>query len=154
MNKIERQIERFRSLDFDNIFKEAVVETKDFLLGHIKQRMLEGKASDGGELGTYALIEYAKFKDQFVADYLAPFGKYNLSLTGSFHDKMYIGFDLQSNIVISSSDHKTSYLIGLVDKNRGNGAQMIFGMMDNDLSEYRKQIFPVIMRKIRAHLGY
>ena len=154
MNKLELQISRWKSLDIDQIFKESVIETKETLLGHIRQRVKEGKASDGGELGTYAVLDYAEFKAKFVADYLAPFGKYNLSLSGKFLDRLYIGFDLEGNILVSSEDSKNDYLTGLVDRNRGNGGQMIFGMMDADMGSYREQIYPVIMRKIREHLGY
>lgn len=155
MNKIEQQMDKFSSLDFDKIFKDSVLETKDVLLRIIRDQMLSGKASDGSELGRYAWLEYAEFKRQFTHGGSAPFGIYDLSLTGEFHGSMYIGFDLNSNILIDATDDKTSYLTGLVGRyHGGDGSQLVFGMMDESLSEYRATIYPVLMRKIREHLGY
>jgi hypothetical protein len=147
MNKLEQQIERLRTLDLDKFFKESVEATKDSLLGYIRQMHLEGKASDGEPLGYYSWKEYADYKAQY---FQAPYGQYNLEDTGTFHNRMYIGFDLEGNIIVSSSDDKKK--VNLLVKWSG-GANRVF-TLGEDLKEYATQVYPIFMNKIRKHLGY
>jgi hypothetical protein len=155
MDKIEQQIGRFKALNINEIFKEVVMQTKDSLLGHIKDQNLFGIASDGGALGTYAWKEWADYKWEECADYHAPYGEYNLKDTGDFHDGMFITFGMKGDIIVDSTDFKTPALEIYVTKNRGqDGGNLMFTLTEESLQEYRSQFFPIFMSKIRKRLGY
>ena len=131
MDKIEQQIKKFNSLNFDLIFRESVIQTKDLLLVAVRDQMLSGKGSDGNILGEYAWIDYAEFKTTFTHGGNAPFGIYDFSLTGDFHDAMFISFDSAGNILVDSTNDKTNYLEELA-----GGGQRVFGLMEEGLSKY------------------
>jgi len=155
MNKIEQQISRFKKLDINELFKQSVIETKESLLGHVKTQNLFGVASDGGILGEYKWESYANLKSEHIASYHAPYGLYNLELEGDFHDDMVVSFNLYGDIEIDSTDNKTLKLELLVSKERGqDGGQLIFALTNENLIIYTKQLYPVLIKKIRNALGY
>jgi len=146
MNKIEQQIERLNSLDLNKVLDECISETEEELLSLVKSQLEIGIKGTGESLQDYAEQSYADFKKNIVGS-IAPYFTPDLKLTGSF----YAGFNLRTTLLgveIDSSDSKSSQL-------EAKYGSSIFNLTESNLDKYAKQIiYPILMDKIRKHLGY
>ncbi len=146
MNKIEQQIKRIESLDINSLLDECINETEKQLLDLVKSQLESGRKGTGEALKDYESQSYADFKKNIVGS-IAPYFTPDLKLTGDFYD----GFFQQpalNGIEVYSKDWKASKL----EKKYGNS---IFNLTKENLEYYStKIIYPILMQKIRKHLGY
>lgn len=146
MDKIEQQITRFNTIDLNKLLDESIFQTQEQLLDLVRSQLEVGVKGTGEALDDYASQSYADFKKNVVGS-IAPYFTPDLKLTGSFYSEFFITTN-QLVIDIDSKDYKANAL----EKKYGNS---IFNLTKENLDKYaRDVIYPVLMPKIRKHLGY
>jgi hypothetical protein len=147
LEKLQKLANNLNGLDINKIIDESIMETSEKILNHNRMALLQGKATDGKELGRYKWKSYADFKADHVASYHAPYGTYNFELYGDFQDEMFVQPTLYG-VEISSKDSKTPYLEGLA-----GGGERVFGLTDEDKEYYsNKDLKPVLQKKLREKI--
>lgn len=145
--KLQKLADNLRTINFDKIIDESIMQTSEKILNHNRMALLQGKATDGRILGTYKSPEYAAFKANNVASYQAPYGVYNFELYGDFQDAMFVQPTL-NGIEIDSKDWKTPKLEKLA-----GGGNRVFGLTEQDKEYYsNNELKPVLQSKLREKL--
>ena len=127
--------QNLENININELIDDTVVETGDKILNHNRTQMLFGKNTRGDDLGYYKWPEYAEDKANYFADYHAPYGVYNYSKFGDFHNAMYVR-PLLTAIEVGSTDSKEGYLEDLA-----GGADNVFGLTDENIETYRHDEF-------------
>ena len=147
LEKLKNLADSLKGIDLDALVNDSIMETSDKILNHNKMALLQGKATDGGILGTYKDPEYAAFKANNVASYQAPYGVYNFDLYGDFQDGMFVQPTL-NGVEIDSKDWKTRKLERLA-----GGGERVFGLTDKDKEYYsNNELKTVLQNKLRSQI--
>jgi hypothetical protein len=112
MSNVRKLIERFKSLNVDDISGQAITDTKDELIIRNQAQMYEGQKADGSPLesfgrSTYAWKTYAD--EKYRMNPLAGYGNKDHYNTGSYYRGMYATVQ-GSTIKMGSTDSKANDL--------------------------------------------
>jgi len=146
MATLQDMANKLKNINLVEIVDNAIDQTKGSIVNLNKDQLLHGIATDNTLLGRYTPA-YAKRKSK-IKQSLAPSGIYDFSLYGSFQDGMYSA-DKGDIIEVGSIDLKEGWL-----EKYGGGANRVFGLTDENKTEYSQTILkPIIQEKIKSYLG-
>lgn len=137
-------ISSMKSLNFTEIIKEVVSDSKDDLVDIQKKQMLRGEASDGSKIGKYKNKYYRRKK--FNLNPLAGYGNVDLRLTGEFQRNIKVFF-FSDSFFFESSDSKSIKLQEMY-------GEEIYGLnVKSDKIVAKDIIQPKANQKIQEHLS-
>jgi hypothetical protein len=143
MGSITRLKNKVKSIDFDQIILESIVENQKPLVFLQKEQMIKGLRSTGRRIGRYKNKTYSSQK--YKQSRRAGFGFVDLWLTGSFQGDIYIIMRKKS-LVFTSGDPKTSSLVKKYGKD-------IFGLTKQNTADYSKRyLSPVAVKKVKKYI--
>lgn len=134
---------RAKALDPIEMFREAIEETKEYIVDLNTSQLSKGKDSKGDDLDTYASATYAEFKKSIGSE--APLGIPNLLLEGDFHSGFNAKADNDANVFITSTDSKSNKL-------KAKYGDDIFGLTDESKSDLKTVILPTYLKKLKDAL--
>ena len=122
---------------------QDIVISDDYLIIEMqKDQMMFGMDATGEDIApSYETDSYAEMKQQMNSrpEVYTP----DLRLTGDFYSGFYLDYD---TLTVTSSDDKTSFLIGKYGKS-------IFGLNEETMKRYRRLFNPKFYEAFRAQLS-
>jgi hypothetical protein len=131
MSNVRKLIERFKSLNVDDIIGQAITDTKEELIIRNQAQMYEGERADGSPIqshrgGPYYVFDW--YADQkHSMNPLPGYGRKDHYLTGDYYRGMYA--TVQGNVIkIGSTDNKALEELGSP-----------YGLNDDNKKDYIKE---------------
>lgn len=141
---IDRLIANTAALNFNDVIRESVQDTKEILADLQTDQMLHGKNANGNVIGVYAWEEYAEQKSR--QNSLPGFGIVDLRREGNFYRGITVNANANS-VTITSTDGKTDKLVSKY-------GEEIFGLNVDYKARYLEDFNPVAIDKIKKQILY
>lgn len=140
LKTIHAAAQRARSVNFDDIIRQSIAETKDYIIQFNRENLLKGLKVDGSKIGTYATIPYAAKK--FAQNSQAGFGFVDLYLTGDFAKGI--------QVKLNSKSFTTFSIDSKADKLELEYSKDIYGLPFNRKAEYAEILGQAITRNTKS----